>query len=378
MDLIDRLLDISRRTAHIEHLQTEEATKMALVVPFIQALGYDTWNPLEVVPEFTADVGTKKGEKVDYAIMKEGEPILLFECKKAGTDLATQHASQLFRYFSVTPARVGILTDGVLYRFFSDLDAANKMDERPFWEIDIRSMDERTAKDLKRFAKQSFDIDNLLTAAEEMKYTRHIKAILEGELLEPSEDLVRLFTSRVYEGQFRKSTKEKFAPIVKKALNGFIDDLIEKRFRAFMDREKPNQEATDEENGAKSTDGGAHALPEGVIAIDGDIVTTTEELEAFLIVKAIVASIIEPSRVKMRDGKSYCSVLLDDTNRKPVCRLRFNSKSKRYLGLFDAEKNENKVEIATSDDIYRFSDQLRRTVSSYLDGKANDAAEAEA
>jgi len=148
MDLIDKINEMAARIPkQIEHISTEEATKNALVMPFINALGFNVFDPTEVVPEFTADVGTKKGEKVDYAIVRDGKPILLFEVKCTGTDLNNVHASQLYRYFSVTEARFGILTDGVIYRFYSDLDAPNKMDEKPFFVFDLDFRQTRRAGD---------------------------------------------------------------------------------------------------------------------------------------------------------------------------------------------------------------------------------------
>jgi predicted type IV restriction endonuclease len=138
MDLIDQLRGLSSRIATTKSLiQTEEATKNAMVMPFIQILGYNVFDPLEVTPELIADVGTKKGEKVDYAILKDGKPIILFECKKAGSDLHINHAGQLFRYFHVTAARFGVLTNGLVYRFFTDLEQPNKMDEKAFFEFSI-------------------------------------------------------------------------------------------------------------------------------------------------------------------------------------------------------------------------------------------------
>jgi hypothetical protein len=114
-------------------IQTEEATKNAFVMPFISTiLGYDVFNPMEVVPEFIADVGLKKGEKIDYAIVKDGEVQILIECKKSTEPVKIEHASQLFRYFAVTNARIAILTNGEVYQFFTDLDAPNRMDAKPF------------------------------------------------------------------------------------------------------------------------------------------------------------------------------------------------------------------------------------------------------
>ena len=136
MDLAAKLAELHKRTLeHREVLLTEEAAKTALVMPFIQALGYDIFNPGEVIPEFTADVGIKKGEKVDYAICKDGKVTILVECKPASVELSINHASQLFRYFSVTEARLAILTNGVVYKFFSDIERPNKMDDKPFFTL---------------------------------------------------------------------------------------------------------------------------------------------------------------------------------------------------------------------------------------------------
>ena len=176
MDFIDHLRALASRIATTKDLiQTEEATKNAMIMPFIQALGYNVFDPLEVTPELVADVGTKKGEKVDYAILREAKPIILFECKKCGADLHINHASQLFRYFHVTEARFGVLTNGLVYRFFTDLDQPNKMDEKPFLEFNILDFKEQDVEELKKFAKSAFDVDSILTTANELKYTRAIQ-----------------------------------------------------------------------------------------------------------------------------------------------------------------------------------------------------------
>lgn len=118
MDFIDRINELAARIPkQLDYCTTEEATKNALVLPFINALGYDIFNPTEVLPEFTADVGIKKGEKVDYAILQNGKPIMLFECKWSGADLSKAHVSQLYRYFNVVPdVRFGILTNGIRHK----------------------------------------------------------------------------------------------------------------------------------------------------------------------------------------------------------------------------------------------------------------------
>jgi len=165
-----------------EHIRTEEACKSALVMPFINALGYNVFDPREVTPELVADVGTKKGEKVDYAILRDGKPIMLFECKPCGCDLDLAHASQLYRYFSVTEARFGILTNGINYHFYSDLEAPNKMDAKPFLEINMLSLDDIAITELTRFSKAAFDVSSILATASELKYMKEIKRVLAGEM----------------------------------------------------------------------------------------------------------------------------------------------------------------------------------------------------
>ena len=194
MDFIDDVRTRSDRFAkRIEHLETEEATKSALVLPFIQMLGYEIFDPTEVVPEFTADVGTKKGEKVDYALIQDGKPAILIECKKYGSNLDEAEMSQLLRYFTVTAARFGILTDGIVYRFFSDLDQPNVMDTKPFFEFNILDFTDIQVTELKRFTKSAFAVREIVDAARELKYTTEIKRILAEELAAPSKEFVRFF-----------------------------------------------------------------------------------------------------------------------------------------------------------------------------------------
>ncbi len=138
MDFHETIKGLAARTEKLKgSITTEEACKTAFVMPFLNALGYDVFNPDIVTPEFIADVGVKKGEKVDYAIKSDGKIIMLVECKPCGSDLAQQHMSQLYRYFSVTDARFSILTNGIHYWFYSDLDEKNRMDQKPFFQFNI-------------------------------------------------------------------------------------------------------------------------------------------------------------------------------------------------------------------------------------------------
>lgn len=362
MDLIDRMKDIAARIPkQLEYTQTEEATKNAFIMPFISALGYDVFNPLEVIPEFTSDVGTKKGEKVDYAIKKDDQIIILIECKWSGADLDKVHASQLYRYFSVTSARFAILTNGIEYEFYSDIDEPNKMDSKPFFVFNMLHFEDHQINELKKFTKSAFSLEDILTTASTLKYAGAIKKILDEELKAPSEEFVRFFASQVYDGRLTQPVMEQFTKIVKEARTQFINERINERLKTALSAnqgEPSAEELADEEENGEDT-----SLRDGVE-------TTQDELDGFNVVKAILREVVDVSRVTMRDTKSYCGILLDDNNRKPICRLRFNT-SQKYLGLF-TNKNEDKVEIDNVDEIFKHSERLKAVIGEYEGGKVED------
>lgn len=176
---------------------TEEATKTALIMPFFSVLGYDVFDANEFMPEFTCDVATKKGEKVDYAILKDGEPTIIIEAKRAGVKLQKQQQGQLFRYFSTNRCRIAILTNGIIYQFFSDLNAPNIMDDEPFLSFDIFEDDPSIyVSSLKQFCKEEFDIKNVISKAVFQKYATVVEKTLKHDLLNPSDELVKYFLSR--------------------------------------------------------------------------------------------------------------------------------------------------------------------------------------
>lgn len=359
MDFIDHLRVLSTRITNTKSMiQTEEATKNAMIMPFIQVLGYNVFDPLEVTPELVADVGTKKGEKVDYAILQDGKPIILFECKKAGADLNVNHASQLFRYFHVTDARFGVLTNGLIYRFFTDLEQPNKMDEKPFFEFNILDFKDRDVEELKKFAKTAFDLDTILTTANDLKYTRAIQTRLAEWMLSPTEDFVRLASADLLGSKrFTPAVRDQFTLITKRAFEQLIGERINDRLKGAMTPESVTV-ADPPAAAATAVDASATAEPQHI--------TTAEELEGFHTVRAILRGLVAPKRITMRDAQSYCAILLDDNNRRPVCRLRFNNAQKLRVGIFNDEKDEEQFALESVDDIYNYAEQLKATVSSYL------------
>ncbi len=352
MTLADQISTIAERAAtQANLLKTEEATKNALVMPLLQALGYNVFDPTEVVPEFICDVGTKKGEKVDYAIFQDGKPIMLIECKHAGGDLSLSHAGQLLRYFHVTEARIGVLTNGLVYRFFTDLDKSNKMDERPFLELDLLNLQESAVSELAKLSKGSFNLDEMMSSAHNLKYTRALKNYLAGQFSSPDDDFVRFMTKQVYSGAFTAKVAEQFSDLVRKSMHQFVNDRVTGRLKTAM---------RDEEGAASSNEPPA----EEVITHESGVETTEEEMEGFRIVRAILRAKVDVSRIAARDVKSYFGILLDDNNRRPIIRLHFLSDSTKYVTVFDVDGGE-RIDIESVDDIYNVADRLYAAVERY-------------
>ncbi len=355
MDFKDSLKQLSARVSKLkDQIQTEEATKTALILPFFQLLGYDVFNPSEVVPEYIADIGIKKGEKIDYALYKDGVPVILVEAKHWAQKLDI-HDNQLIRYFHTSKAKFAILTNGVHYRFYTDLMEPNKMDEKPFFEFDITAISDQQAEELKKFHKSTFDISSIVSNASDLKYTSEIKSILQSEFKSPSESFVKFFATQVYSGRLTDKVVFQFSDLVRKSVNQVISEMITDRLKSALDQEK--QTAKQQE--AAASEIAAEAIKEKQIE------TTTDEMEGFYIIKSILRKQVDSNRIAYRDAQSYFAILLDDNNRKTICRL-YLSGNRKYVGTFDASKNEVKNEISSLDDIYNFSDLISTTVETYL------------
>lgn len=350
-----------------EAIQTEEATKNAFVMPFISTiLGYDVFNPLEVVPEFTADVGVKRGEKVDYAIMRNNEVQILIECKRSSDPLRIESASQLFRYFSVTNARIAILTNGEVYNFYTDLDAPNKMDDKPFLVLDLGDIDETLLDELQKLTKESFDLDSVISAAEELKYVGSLKREIAAQLREPTDEFIKFFATRVYEGSYTQRVREQFTVLVSKAVRQFLNEQVNDRLKSALE----GTSTTGSVAGATASEVTSEDAAKDNLAQKSELVTTQDELEGYQIVKAIACSEVKPYRVTHRDQQSYFAILLDNNNRKSIARLWFNGKRQKYLGLFDEDKRETRYAIDSLDEIYGHADQIRATVR-HFDNQAS-------
>lgn len=347
MDFKDSIKQIVERIEKLkDNLQTEEATKNALVLPFLTALGYDVFNPLEVLPEMTCDIGTKKGEKIDYAIMNNGEPVILIECKHWAQDL-NLHDNQLLRYFNVSKAKFGVLTNGIIYRFYTDLKEPNKMDEKPFLEVNLLDLKDSQIEELKKFHKSYFDLETILSTASELKYMGELKSVVSAEFANPSIELVKLFGKQVYDSPFTPKVIDQFSSLVKRAISSYINDMISDRLKAAI--------KDGDEQAAKASE-----IPQDEVASDEEknrVETTEEELQAYYIVKAILRGVEKPENIIYRDSISRFSIFLKDNKSTTICSFWFNGKHKK-IGFQTGKGNNEQFPIDTIDDIWNYSDKI--------------------
>lgn len=344
---------ISRVETLKDKVTTEEATKTSFILPMLSALGYDIFDPTVVVPEFTADIGKKKGEKVDYAIMKDDKPLILIEAKPH-TDNLNRHKTQLERYFTVTDSKFAILTNGVEYRFYSDLEKPNVMDEAPFLVVNILNLKDRDLKQLEKFSNENLDIDNILDMAGSKKYINGIKEIFKKETQEPSDDMVKFFGTRLTDKPMRQNIIDEFKVYTKQAFNEIVNDMVNDRINSIKTK------LSEESNGDNEQETDIRMTK------DDGIVTTESELEGFFIVKSILAEVTPISTIAARDTKSYFGILLNDNNRKWICRLHFNSEKNKYIGIHISEKEETRFNIDNVEDLYNYKTELIETTKRLL------------
>ena len=289
--------------------------------------------------------------------MQAGQPVVLMECKKLDDPLDVDRAAQLARYFHTTTARVAILTNGLVYKFFSDLDAENTMDTTPFMVVDIERVSEQDLENLGGFSKTAFDLEGVRTAAANMKYVNGMKAYLAEAFVNPEDDFVRFLARKVYSGSMWASRVETFTGLTKLAFQGFVHDRVNRLItRAVADDRDSPVSIEAPEPPAKAPD--------------------EEEIAGYEAVKAILEEVVDTRRLSMRDTVNYCAIVLDDNRRKTVCRLHFNSANRWYMMVLGQELEPVQCHVDTVDGLANYREQLVAAVNSYLgqkDGEQNGA-----
>jgi len=350
MDFKDIIKQLAERVEKVkDSLQTEEATKNALIMPFLQALGYDVFNPYEVVPEFTCDIGTKKGEKIDYAIMKDKEPIILIECKHWKQNL-NLHDNQLMRYFHTSQAKFGLLTNGIEYNFYTDLDKANVMDAKPFLVVNMLNISDNDIEQLKKFHKSYYNEQEILSTAAQLQIMLAIKEILIREFNNPTDEFVRYFIREINDGKSTLKQVEQYTPLVKKSIANYINDVISERLNVAIENSKDQQPVIEIKN---------EPVKQGKV-----IETTDTELQGYYVVKAILTQIIPSSRITYKDNVDYFAINVDSVFNN-VCRFYFNNEDNLRISL-KSDNHLEKLKITSLDDIFQLKEQLISIAKKYL------------
>ena len=354
MDFEEKMKSFVGRVESLKNnVLTEEATKTSIIMPFFQLLDYDVFNPTEFMPEYVADVGIKKGEKVDYAIFINGELTILIEAKSV-TERLEKHDSQLFRYFGTSSAKFAILTNGLEYKFYTDLDEPNKMDSTPFLEVSLSELKDADIQELKKFQKENFDINAILDTASELKYLGQIKRVLKEEFANPSDEFVKYILSRdIYDGIKTQSVIDKYKPIIKRSIAQYVNDSVNEKIKTAL-KDDGNELAAE-----TLSDVGEEA-PEA----DG-VNTTEEEIQSYYIIKSILAPYIEMERITYKDTMSYFGILLDGKVTKWICRI-FLKENTSFVIIANGEKEGVKYYIDSINDLYKLSDHLVERLSALL------------
>lgn len=353
MDFAEQLAQFVKRVESLQgSIQTEEATKTAIIMPFFALLGYDVFNPQEFVPEYVADVGIKRGEKVDYAILQDGEPVIIIEAKALNRNLE-KHDSQLFRYFSTTPAKFAILTNGIRYRFFTDLEDQNKMDVLPFLDFSLLNIKEGQIEELKKFQKENFNVAKIFDSASVLKYQSKFKQTLSEQFQNPSDEFVRLFLQDVYSGMKTQSVIERFRPILKRSMQEFISETMNDKIKTAL-FDTPTQAAD------KSVE------TQQEIPQDAPLLPTETELNIYYHIKNLFKKYVNLEDITYKKTESYLAVLYKGNVRKWICRIIMTG-AQLIIIMPDQDKKEVRCSVSNPYEIGNYSRYLVSVIARYTE-----------
>lgn len=330
----------------------ETGTRTSFINPFLEYLGYDSRNPLEVVPEYTADVGSRRGEKVDYAVMLDDKPIILIEAKPLGANLRTEQASQLRRYYHVTDAKIGLLTDGRIYHFFLDTTRKNVMDEDPFFTLDVCDTNESEIGVLFGYSKSQISdtLGGIDRQANVLKNKSQIKEILAKEIESPSNDFAEFWLRQI--SPKARATTNKLndtKEVVRVAVKEFIDEKVVALFNEATDvaRQKNKPEATKKATSSST----------------GEYFSTEHEKNAFAVIKGILASAgCDQTQLYSRAMKSVTQCLWDNSIRCKVVTLHLRGAGgSGWAEIADV----GRVELNNPYDLHKHSDKIVAAFNSF-------------
>lgn len=330
MDFTEELKLFSNRIMRIkDKIQTEEAVKTSIILPFFKLLGYDIFNPEEFIPEYTTDVGIKKGEKIDYVIMNELSPVFLIEVKNCPDKNLKRHTSQLFRYFAVSKARYGMLTNGFNFIFYTDLDEKNIMDTESFFQFNILDLNDKDIIEISKYTKTNFNVDDIHESASELRYLNKIKQLIISQSRKPSDAFVNYILGEMHIGRKTKSLVDIFREYTKLSLKTLIID---------NKKSVNNDTNRDGEN------------------IENQLAMTPIEIESFYIIKSILRKIINPEIITFINNESQFTVILENNLEKWVCKISIKNKG---ISLpYGNEVGEIHYDFESIDDLYELDDKI--------------------
>lgn len=362
MDFKDSIAQLVDKIAkQKEAIQTEEATKTSFILPMIAALGYDIFNPFEVVPEMDCDL-TKKGDRLDYAIMKDEQAVILIECKHCKQNL-NLHSTQLSKYYAASNARFGVLTNGIEYRFYADLDKANIMDEKPFLIVNMLDLSDTDIEQLKKFHKSYYNESEILSTAQELQIMIQVKDILNKNFQSPGDEFTRYFVKCLNDGKSSTKLIEQYKPIIKKSTSSVINDIIQDR----LNLASKNTELQVGSAVAVTNEKDDDKLQDGVVAKENGVVTTQEEIDAYNIIRSILRKFTDAKRIIYNDTKSYF-VIAFNSKWYWICRLSLKPYSKRIGFPTQDRKSCEWVQIESLDDIFNYAEKLEQSLKIAMKG----------
>ena len=331
-DFEKSIIEFSAKIPEIKrNCSTEEGTKHSIILPFIQLLGYNIFDPKEVVPEVDCDI-RRNGDKVDYVIQHNCEHLMLIECKHWTKDL-DYYTSQLRGYFVASKAHFGLLTNGVEYRFFSDLDNANLMDENPFLVVNMEQLTKEGLNGLKLFCKDTFNVHYVMTKGRELKCMKELREAVASELSDPSFEFITHFARRIYGQVPSKAFREQMKPMLIKVI------------AEYMETENTEHNELQEAN--------------------------DDEKSVLEVVQSILADMVSSDRVQLFTGKTYNSIRLDGIQWWPIVKFKYSNNTKwlavgKYMTNFYCHPKDDKQYIDTTADIYKFSQDIKDVVKVML------------
>lgn len=328
---------------NVQHLDTEESTKTALIMPFLMELGYNVFNPQEVIPEFTADIAKRNGEKVDFAIKINEKVSIIIEAKKV-TENLSNHSKQLARYYVNTEAKIAILTNGLEYWFYTDLDKVNIMDAEPFFKINLTSITEAEIIQLQDFTKDKFDETRLYGHAEKSRKQKRIATTIVNQFRNPDDEFVKIIMKDIQENTDNEEIVNNYKELIVKS----YDDIMNKE---MLTRMFPNQQ----------------------LDIDLDIInkekckrevlTTENELAIYHYIQTLfkMNDYIDIDKLSWRDNASYFNIVYDNKITKWIIRVY----DKKDLKIVIHNENEDITIVLNHPiDILDYEDNIIQAINS--------------